>query len=220
MKSFFLDLATTSNTSAPALTLSPTAFKKIHYWTHRAGKHQRECSGLGTITERDGDYYVDNVWLIKPERIGQAHVDMDPQAVMELMMDLYSSGKKMSKLRFHWHSHATFGVGWSATDEDTCRNLFCTDAPWTVSLVVNVYGHHLARMDFPKTKDEPIHKLPVRLEIPVYAPMRKGLELDFLSKCAKPVAESEEEIQLPVKFRNSTPLALPAPEQAEIPFEE
>jgi hypothetical protein len=194
-----IDLATKENKEAPALYLSQRAFKKIHYWVQRAGHYNRECSGLGTISEKSDGYYVDNAWLIKPERIGQAHVDMDPMAVMELQMDLYEKKIPGSKLRFHWHSHAHFGVGWSGVDEETCRNLFCTDAPWTISMVVNVYGHHLARMDFPATKHEPIHNLPVRMVVPWFAPMRKELEKDFLAKCAPNVTETEQIIEKPKK---------------------
>jgi hypothetical protein len=114
---------------------------------------------------------------------------MDPMAVGDLMVELFQSGKSLSKLKFHWHSHAHFNVFWSSIDDQTSRE-FCSDAEWTVSLVVNTHGHHLARMDFPNTKEDPIHNLPTRLEIPFYRPFLAKLENDYQTKYVNGISES------------------------------
>jgi hypothetical protein len=181
------------------LVLSLTAFKKIRLWTCLgADRYNVEVSGLGLIKPKHQGLFVSDVWLIRPEKIGAAHVDMLGSSVQELMMevltrsskykhlrtcveeyyttgvvsdfrafdeftDLLARSKGLKTLRFHWHSHAKFGVSWSGVDEATARHDFCPDANWTVSLVTNQKGHFLARQDFPKTRHEPRHNLSVWL---------------------------------------------------------
>ena len=88
----------------------------------------------------------------------------------------------MSQLRFLWHSHGVLPVGWSTPDDNTARNVFGADADWTVNLVVNVYGHLLARMDFPRDQEPPVNGLNINLELPVYHGMEKGLAQDYDEK--------------------------------------
>lgn len=179
MKKLFTRLTWREAVGVPMLVLSMAAFKRIQYWTKQAALLNREVSGLGLVSELKDYYYVSEAWVIKPERIGGAHVHMDPMAIQERMFDLFQRGKRLSQLRFLWHSHANFGVGWSRDDDETARDIFGADSPWTINLVTNSKGSFLARMDFPSSKEEPIHDLPVRLEIPVYAPMERKLELQY-----------------------------------------
>ena len=188
--------------NVPPVILSLTAYKKIVLWTRWAAKKNGwEVSGVGTCLKRHGGYYVNDVWLIEPEKVGAAHVDMDPahlnkvvqevsllrspklkgydkdikqymqtgtigdpEAFMKIADTLANpQGGTLRSLRFHWHSHANFGVGWSGTDERTARRDFCPDADWTISVVTNAQGHFLARQDFPRSQCEPKHELPVFL---------------------------------------------------------
>jgi hypothetical protein len=180
----------------PKLTLSQVAFKKIHTWTRKAVEDAGvECSGLGIVRFRPeyNDYLVENVWLIKPEKIGRADVDMDPMAVTYLMSDLLEKKVDMKKLRFHWHSHADFGVGWSANDDNTCRNVFATGSPWTISLVVNSKGKHLARMDFPLEKKDPIHQIPVFLEVPMWHNTTTEIMEEYEENCGEILRKKRED---------------------------
>jgi hypothetical protein len=190
----------------PQILLSQMAFKKIMYWTkYAAFKHNVETSGLGTILVRHGHLFVSDVWLIKPKHVRGAYVEQDPVAIQELMNKLFmgtgepiigksdkvsfKGGRDPKNLRFLWHSHANFGVGWSGTDSETAMFDFCPDAKWTVNMVVNAKGHFLSRMDFPKQNhlareklppgaripDSAIHDLPVHLVVPVDGGMAKRL---------------------------------------------
>jgi hypothetical protein len=167
----------------PVLLLSERAFKKITFWTQAAGERNQEVSGLGTIIANHGGLYVSDAYLIKPELVSSARVDQDAMAgILPLMERLLRDGRALKNLRFHWHSHANFGVCWSAVDEYTCREVFANDSPWTVSLVTNVAGHFLARMDFPLARKEPIHGLPVRLFAPIYAHKEKKWAQEYQDK--------------------------------------
>lgn len=158
------------NEQLPTIVLSLTAYRKVSLWTKLAADiNNWEVSGLGTILAKHGGLFVSDVWLIKPSRVGGAHVEQDPAAINALMRKLYTGGRDIKNLRFLWHSHANFGVGWSGTDDQTAREDFCPDAPWTVNLVTNAQGQFLARQDFPKTRDDPKNNLPVRLLIPITA---------------------------------------------------
>jgi hypothetical protein len=190
----------------PQILLSQMAFKKIMHWTkYAAHKHNVETSGLGTILVRHGHLFVSDVWLIKPKHVRGAYVEQDPIAIQELMQKLYmgtgepifgktdkvsfKGGSDPKNLRFLWHSHANFGVGWSGTDIETAMFDFCPDAKWTVNMVVNAKGHILSRMDFPKRNhaeraklpagarlaDSSIADLPVHLLVPVDGAMSKRL---------------------------------------------
>lgn len=163
----------------PRLELTTKAYQKIHYWTHCA--EPKECSGLGVVRKLDSRaYIVDDVYLIKPEMQRGLMVDMDPVAIQQLICEIYEkTPNRLQNLRFLWHTHGNCGVGWSGTDDKTCREVLCPDADWTINLVVNTQGHHLARMDFPKTKEEPIHGIPVYLRTPIYENKRAQLQEEY-----------------------------------------
>jgi len=191
---------TNKDPNCPVLVLSVQAYRKLMFWTKYASEVNKwEVSGLGTVQPRHGGYFVSNVWLIKPEAVGAAHADMDGHGVASLMQKLfygtgemrettgdnvsYVGGRDLKNLRFLWHSHNNFGVGWSGTDNRTAKLEFCQDAKWTINLNLNAMGHMIARMDFPvknhkllvkakaenkgSMKDTTIYELPIRLLVPI-----------------------------------------------------
>jgi len=191
---------TNKDPNCPVLVLSVQAYRKLMFWTKYASEVNKwEVSGLGTVQPRHGGYFVSNVWLIKPEAVGAAHADMDGHGVASLMQKLfygtgemrettgdnvsYVGGRDLKNLRFLWHSHNNFGVGWSGTDNRTAKLEFCQDATWTINLNLNAMGHMIARMDFPvknhklltkakaenkgSMKDTTIYELPIRLLVPI-----------------------------------------------------
>jgi len=191
---------TNKDPNCPVLVLSVQAYRKLMFWTKYASEVNKwEVSGLGTVQPRHGGYFVSNVWLIKPEAVGAAHADMDGHGVAALMQKLFYGtgemrettgdnvsfvgGRDLKNLRFLWHSHNNFGVGWSGTDNKTAKLEFCQDAKWTINLNLNAMGHMIARMDFPvknhkllakartenrgSMKDTTIYELPIRLLVPI-----------------------------------------------------
>lgn len=202
----------------PALILSLTAWKKMRIWTQMGSDlNGVEISGLGFVTPRHGGLFVSDIFLIRPEKIGPATVDMDGAAVQELMWEVSTRGPRFARfhphlkelvetgmisdpivfadfadvickgtnlrnLRFAWHSHNNFAVGWSGRDDQTARYDFCPDAKWTVSLVTNVAGHMLARQDFPKLKREPVHDLAVWLYLGVPSQLSEKYRNEYSRK--------------------------------------
>jgi len=147
--------------------LHPNVHKKISAWTHQAvDTNNWEVSGLGTVRKIKNNFYVTEAWLIPPNIAGHAVVEQDPAAIGALIQKLYYGtgvpremktdkvsfigGRDIKNLRFLWHTHANFGVGWSGTDDRTARFDFCSDADWTINVVTNTHGDWLTRMDFPK----------------------------------------------------------------------
>jgi hypothetical protein len=206
-----------------------------------------EVSGLGTCVKKKGNYFVSDVWLIKPKTVGHTTVDQSPEAINELIQKLvmgtgvirptqgdnvsFVGGKSMKNIRFLWHSHVDFGVGWSGTDDATARFDFCPDSDWTVNLVVNTKGHFLARLDFPKENNElvriarennlptindtTVNKLNVALQVRVDAPLGNKLSKEyiethreFLEKTVKRTYSSD-----------SKPVGIPIP-GSRLPFRE
>lgn len=171
--------------NSPGLILDPRAYRKIVFWTQEAARKNREVSGLGVITARQEPhphFYVSDVYLVKPTIVNSAHVEMDPiDGVVDTMQRHMALGRSMRSLRFLWHSHNNFGVGWSSDDDDTARNSFPA-ADWFVNLVTNQKGDYLARLDYPKEGKETVHRLPVFLNMEAKSNSQKEWETEYQEK--------------------------------------
>ena len=94
-----------------------------------------EVGGLGSVVNRHDGLVITDVFLLK-QKVGTAHTNLDTAAVREFVLDWIKQGKDPEQLKFWWHSHAHFPVGWSPTDEDTIRRM--TES----SLLVTCVGNH------------------------------------------------------------------------------
>jgi len=114
-----------------------------------------EVSGLGEIEiTSPGRIQVRRLHLVKQKATG-ADTRLEPQMVVELMDEIatrYDEEHKMPvgadkwHLRLWFHTHADGQVFWSSIDEKCCKELR-RSAEWFVSIVVNVRGEALARID-------------------------------------------------------------------------
>lgn len=223
---------------APALHLSLQAYKKMMVWTKQAAYvHKWEVSGLGLCLKKKNIYKVSEVWLIEPSSVGGASVKQDPKAIHALMQKLwmgkgvpketdseqvsFEGGKSLRNLRFLWHSHADFGVGWSSVDDENARYDFCQDSEWTINLVINAKGHMLARMDYPQQNnlfvkqaraenlssipDTTLHDLPIFLELVLSSKVLERYRTEYLKKHDKFINAKKEEIFYPLGKRVSLP---------------
>jgi hypothetical protein len=203
--------------------LSVNAFKKIRHWTIQASRdHHWETSGLGTVTLRHGGLFINDAWLLKPEKVGAANVDQDPASIAALMSELYTGtgeprlsaktgqflgfkgGKDMKNLRLLWHTHNDFGVGWSGTDDQTAKFDFCPDSEWTLNICTNRQGHFVCRQDFPAAQnllkaqgkhgsDLTVHNLPLVLLVPVSNGLTESLGGEFVEKHEKFIGRQRDE---------------------------
>lgn len=115
--------------------------KKIKYYVDIS---QVEISGLGTVEEINGDFLINDIFLLKQVNTGTS-TQIDSGDIAELIMKLETEGKDSSKLRFWWHSHVNMNAFWSGVDTNTIENL-CLDK-YLISLVINKKNEYLARFD-------------------------------------------------------------------------
>lgn len=165
------------------MVLNLRVFQKLRVWVEEATKHNLEVSGLGSIRRTPIGYVVSDVYLVKPSVVNSGHVAFDPEGgVLPLMKELMLKGRSLQNLRFHWHSHGRFRAFWSGDDEKNQREVIASDSSWSMSLVTNVAGEFLARMDFPKTRQEPIYNIPVYLMIPILGKSVKSWSEEYQLK--------------------------------------
>ncbi len=132
-----------------------------------------EVGGLGTVEIVDGDLAVTDVFLLE-QTVSAASTELDPAAVARFVTDWATAGKDVSLLRFWWHSHATFEVGWSATDLSTIALL--AQGGFLVSYVGNHRGDELVRLTLHEPVRLSIDDLPLtvvpRLDVRLMAAVR------------------------------------------------
>lgn len=257
---FNLNTPKKGNPLAPTLILSLTAFKKMRWWVDKAAaEFNYEISGIGTASKRKGIIFINDIWLIKPEKVGGAIVDMDPAAIQLMMLDIatnfprfrhlkphideyletgtvsdteafmeiadiLSKEGRFKSLKFFWHSHVNFAVGWSGTDDRSARTVL-PKAKWTVNLVTNTHGHYLARMDFPRTQEEPLHDLPIKLQLPFEKYIRDKYTNLYQENFSRHMPSRGEEVTLedlmgveePKQNGVQKKLALPPPPSYSLP---
>lgn len=122
-----------------------------------------EVSGLGLVRNKDGIFYVYDVWL--PKQTGSsATTDLDPGSIDWLMRKCHEEKKPLEDIRFWWHTHYNFNTFFSSTDVATCERLVGSSAEWTVALVLNQRGEYKGRVDIMKPMRIGVEDMPVEIE--------------------------------------------------------
>lgn len=146
--------------AAPALVLTVQVAQQLAAYVHSV---EAEISGLGTITRyTPNEFQARDLYLLQ-QTCTAASTELDPDAVATLIYNYVQSGDDPGKIRLWWHSHYSMDVSWSPTDENTIRN-FAGKGKWMISLVTNLAGDYLARLDM----FDPTHvtlPLPVKIDI-------------------------------------------------------
>ena len=110
------------------IEIGTMVFQKIMHWINKSDK---EVSGLGKITYKDGVIQVTDAILL-PQKNGATHTDIEGVDVAKAMFLLKDAP---GDLRFWWHSHVDMPVFWSGTDWDTIEKI--SAGGWFVSTVFN-----------------------------------------------------------------------------------
>jgi len=105
-----------------------------------------EIGMFGYVTMRDGDFYVDDVFLVEQTVTG-ASVDFADEG-LEYAIQRAIKDERISDLMFCCHSHVNMGAFWSQTDEDMIEGMNNGMTPYLVSLVINKKGETEQRVDF------------------------------------------------------------------------
>lgn len=113
------------------LFIPERVFEKVMYWIKKASPS--EVSGMGTLMFDDETrtFLVRDAYLLKQE-VSMGSAEIDEHA---LNFETYKRRDEDGALKWHWHSHPTFGVNWSGTDMNLIRQL--GQPGWIVATVIN-----------------------------------------------------------------------------------
>lgn len=105
-----------------------------------------EIGMFGYVTMKDGDFYVDDVFLVEQTVTGSS-VDFADEG-LEYAIQRAIKDDRIGDLMFCCHSHVNMGAFWSPTDEDMIEGMNNGMTPYLVSLVINKRGETEQRVDF------------------------------------------------------------------------
>lgn len=124
------------------IVFSQQAYDKQCYFI---GHCEKEIGWLGIVEEYESMYYVEDVFLFDQEVTG-GETDIKAESLADfyekVMEDLgFEEGNKfLKKLRFWGHSHVRMGIGPSATDESTLKELFRPEFDFFIRVIGNKEG--------------------------------------------------------------------------------
>ncbi len=171
-----------------------------------------EVSGLGMVENREGDFFVTSISLIR-QRASDADTELDPEAVVDHLLGILRQAGDLSAVRLWWHSHAGGELYWSKTDEGTIESLRIDPL---LSIVGNQRREFRCRLDLFSPDRITLDSLPL-------LPLPNDLPADPDSLRRDVVAELREKMRLVRREIFPVPeLILGAAEALEIPipFEE
>lgn len=104
----------------------------------------KEVQGFGRVErDVDGDIWVRDI-IIPPQTVTGASVDLKPEVLTALMLELHKNNQVLSDWPLWWHSHANMGTGPSNVDENTLKSLAQEMDGYALGLVTNVSGGYTA----------------------------------------------------------------------------
>ncbi len=185
------------------------AWAKFQYWVELAG--EEEVSALGLVDEimdngNIAGLIVTDIYLVE-QTVSAADTTLNDKAVANLMIQLATEGIDGSQLKCWIHSHAGMKVFWSTTDDECCAML--ANGSYSVSIVTNLRGDILARLDVYKPCHIALDNVPTQIYCPCSKERQEEYKAEFDAKvkrtnrlfkpkdCLVPVADfnSEEELE-------------------------
>jgi hypothetical protein len=125
------------------LVLTNNTYPKIQEYVRRI---DAEIGMFGYVTLIDGDFYVDDVFLVEQEVTGGS-VDFTDKGLDYAINKAIEDGR-IEDLKFCCHSHVNMDAFWSGTDEDMIKSMNNGMTPYLVSLVINKRHETEQRVDF------------------------------------------------------------------------
>jgi predicted RNA-binding Zn-ribbon protein involved in translation (DUF1610 family) len=167
------------------------AYKKLLFYVNNCDV---EISGYGKSRVEKDEIIVEDVIIIKQKCTG-TQTDIDDKATFEFFKERLDAGEDVKSWNVWWHSHVNMGVFWSATDENTAKNL-SSGGNYLISIVANKRGEYLGRVDiFPKNNS------PFEIKIPLH----EKIDIPGTSIALEPTEvtkERSEEIKNQIKELN------------------
>ena len=160
------------------LQIRPEAWQKLRGFVTQC---KLEISGLGKIEVVDGELYMVDVMIFTQE-VGAAVTKIEAEAFAKFHYELVQRGESPADWWCWWHSHATMGTFYSATDIETVEE--STDFPHLLSLVTNHAGDFTARYDI----YEPVHVY-TDVEVVVSHELPEEVQAECLAEIEERVTE-------------------------------
>lgn len=156
----------------PLLPKGEVTFPKVYYTREVAeaidyivDQVDTELGWFGYVEKQDNDYLITDIYIPK-QIVSGTTVDIAPDAVTALTMELMDKGKDPSKLRYHGHSHVNMAVSPSTTDQDMIDD-FLEHADYFIRGIYNKKGDSRVdvfrpneRLVFHLVDAGPIHDIP------------------------------------------------------------
>jgi hypothetical protein len=158
------------------------AWTKLRHWVTLAGENEVSC--LGLIDEiRDKDkleaLLVSDIYLVE-QIVNSAETTLDDKAVANLMIQLSGEGIDVLRLKCWIHSHSTMRVFWSSTDDECCQLL--ANGSYSVSIVTNLSGDLLTRIDVYNPVHMTLDKVPTQVHCPCSTEIAEMYTAEFKTK--------------------------------------
>ena len=158
------------------------AWAKLRHWVKLSGDNEVSC--LGLIDElKDGEritaLLVSEIYLLD-QKVSGADVELDDKAVANLMIQLATDGIDTSRLRCWIHSHAGMKTFWSSTDEECCSQL--ANNSYSVSIVTNLRGDLLSRIDIYNPFRVTLNKVPIQINCTCSKELEELYSAEFEAK--------------------------------------
>jgi proteasome lid subunit RPN8/RPN11 len=105
-----------------------------------------EIGGIAYVELIDKGHFHISEFVMLEQEASMASVDIEGDAFIK---EITKAAEKEEEhlLRCSWHSHPTFSVYFSGTDEDGIKSYKQTGTPWLLSLVYNQDGEIATRVD-------------------------------------------------------------------------
>jgi len=162
------------------------AMSKVKNWVRLASPD--EVSALGTVDELWDDdnslagFLITEVFLLD-QTCNIVETSISDEAISKLMIDLSDKGHDLSTLKCWIHSHGKMGVFWSNTDDECCEKL--ANNSYTLSIVTNLRGEILCRLDIYNPVHVTLDELPVQVYYPEEETLSDWCRQEFERKVKK-----------------------------------
>lgn len=158
------------------------AWAKLRHWVKLSRDNEVSC--LGLIDEiKDDDrivaLIVSEIYLLE-QTVSGADTEFEDRSVANLMIQLATEDVDASRLKCWIHSHAGMKTFWSGTDEECCSLL--ANASYSVSIVTNLRGDLLTRIDIYNPFRVTLNKVPTQIHCTCSKELEELYTVEFEAK--------------------------------------
>jgi len=131
----------------PDFAVTPTLTFPLHVWQKMLAYVQAcpvEVNGFGFIDNDNGNYQVDDVFILK-QTASPAGVENEAVDIAQMLYEITRTGGNPGRVKLQWHSHVDMAAYFSTVDLNNIESY--NGGNWMVSLVLNKRCEYDARLD-------------------------------------------------------------------------